>query len=224
MRVDKVRSGVAYVGLPMSSGGAHRLGRTSAQRAINQWSDFLSSRTAASPPLCSLHLSVNPQLGPGRRLAREIGRVFPPTLGAKRDFSVPPERITEAAELFDSFTPVPMTRAGLAAVSLSLGASFRILQPGTTDPWPEQDPARFGHFRTPAGVTLGASSARLTMDGTASMSLLLSVPNASDQDLAVLVPWLQEALPLRLSAKHWTRWTLTADERSYRGSRIIVPV
>jgi hypothetical protein len=48
----------------------------------------------------------------------------------------------------------------------------------------------------------------------------MSIPQASDADLADVVPWLQAALPLRLSPKHWTRWTLTKNGGSYRGRRI----
>jgi hypothetical protein len=52
------------------------------------------------------------------------------------------------------------------------------------------------------------------------MGLMLTIPDASDDDLAEVVPWLQAALPMRLAANHWTRWTLTKNGRSYRGKSI----
>jgi hypothetical protein len=92
--------------------------------------------------------------------------------------------------------------------------------PRTGELWPGQDPARFGDFRTPSGVLLGASSTRLILQARRSIGLDLSIPLASDADVAKVLPWLQAALPMRLSAKHWTRWTLTKSGRSYRGRRI----
>jgi hypothetical protein len=55
------------------------------------------------------------------------------------------------------------------------------------------------------------------------MGLSVSIPRASDADLAEIVPWLQSPLPMRLSPRHWTRWTLTKNKRSYRGKKIVPP-
>ena len=110
----------------------------------------------------------------------------------------------------------------MAPVWLWFTAEFRLRSPTGPEPWPGQDPALFGHFKTPGGVTLGASSIRLILQAKHSIGLSLSIPEASDSDLARVVPWLQAALPMRLSSKHWTRWTLTENGRSYRGSKIAV--
>jgi hypothetical protein len=111
----------------------------------------------------------------------------------------------------------------MAPVWLWFTADFRIRSPASQELWPGQDPDRFGRFVTPAGVRLGASSTRLILQAKRSMGLSVSIPRASDTDLAEVLPWLQAALPMRLSSKHWTRWTLTKNKRSYRG-RKIVPV
>lgn len=76
---------------------------------------------------------------------------------------------------------------------------------------------------TPAGVQLGSSSTRLILQAQRLLGLSLSIPDAGDEDLARIVPWLQAALPMRLSAKQWTRWTLTKSGTSYRGKRISPP-
>lgn len=204
----------------MSSGGAHGLGRVSTTQAATRWLAFLDARTRPAPILCSFDLDANPWLGPGRRLAARIAREFPPTLGARTHFSVAPDRIIEAVDLLESLKPLPTSRSGLPAVTLTLGTSFSLLAPDGAALWPDQDPSLFGHFHTPTGVTLGASTTRLSLDAGASMSLLLSVPEASDEDLSVVVPWLQDALPMRLSPKHWARWTLTRDRHSYRRTAI----
>jgi hypothetical protein len=100
-------------------------------------------------------------------------------------------------------------------------ADFRIRIPSSQELWPGQDPGRFGRFVTPAGVKLGISSTRLSLQAKRSMGLSLSIPRASDTDLAEVVPWLQAALPMRLSSRHWTRWTLTKNKSSYRGRKIV---
>ena len=218
--MSQVQSAVVYDGLPMSSGGAHSLGRMTTTEAATRWLSFLGTRTRPAPILCSFDLDAHPWLGAGRRLGARISREFPPTLGARTHFSVPPDRITEAVDLLESLKPLPTSRSGLPAVTLTLGASFKVLAPDGAALWPGQDPSRFGHFHTPAGVTLGASTTRLSLDARASISLLLSVPEATDEDLSVVIPWLQDALPMRLSPQHWARWTLTKDGHSYRRTAI----
>ena len=50
----------------------------------------------------------------------------------------------------------------------------------------------------------------------------LSFPEAIDDDVAVLVPWLQSALSMKLSPKHWALWTRTKSGTSYRGRKLSV--
>ena len=69
---------------------------------------------------------------------------------------------------------------------------------------------------TRAGSTAGCVVARHAEAGglaasTQASGPQVSIPEASDEDLHPLVPWLQGALPLRLSPKHWTRWTRTTS-------------
>lgn len=221
--VERAESAVAYDGLPISSGGAHGLGRVSARSALADWTDFLSTCTQPQPVSCFFDLPDTPNLRVDRKTAKLIERSFPPAQGVPKRFAVPTEQIGEAVSLFESLEPLPTNPWGMAPVWLWLTADFKLLAPGGGGVWPGQDPARFDHFQTPAGVSLGSSSTRLILQAKRSMGLTLSVPDAADQDLAVLVPWLQEALPMRLSVKQWTRWTLTRNGRSYRGKRISPP-
>ena len=136
---------------------------------------------------------------------------------------MPPDRIDDAVGLFESLEPLPTNPWGMAPVWLSIVCDFRLRDPNGSGLWPGQDPQRFGGFRTPAGVRLGASSTVLNLHARRSLGLALSIPDAGDEDLAAVVPWLQNALPMRLSPKQWTRWTLTNSGTSYRGKRISVP-
>jgi hypothetical protein len=212
------QSAVAYEGLPISSGGAHGLGRISARDALNAWLRFLDTRTDASPVSCWFDFPMTPGLTVDPEVARLIARTFP---RSRRSHPVPADQVDHALSIFESLEPLPTNQWGMAPVWLWFTADFRIHTPGSSQElWPGQDPGRFGHFETSAGVKLGASSSRLILQAKRSMGLSLSLPRASDADLAEVVPWLQAALPMRLSPKHWTRWTLTKNKRSYRGRKI----
>jgi hypothetical protein len=216
-RVDQLESAVAYDGLPISSGGAHGLGRISAKDALRAWLRFLDSCTEAAPSSCCFDFPATPGLAVAPEVVRLIKGEFPSSRGTH---PVPRDRVDLALSIFESLEPLPVNQWGMAPVWLWFTADFRIRTPGSQELWPGQDPERFGHFETPAGVKLGTSTTRLILQAKRMMALSMSLPQASDTDLAEVVPWLQAALPMRLSAKHWTRWTLTKDKRSYRGRKI----
>jgi hypothetical protein len=215
--VDLLESAVAYDGLPISSGGSHGLGRISARDAFDAWRRFLDTRTEASPIRCWIDFPVTPDLTVDPELERRVEREFPGRAGSH---PVPWNRADDAISVFESLEPLPVNQWGMALVWLWFAADFRMRSPDRADLWPGQAPERFGHFETPGGVLLGTSSTRLILQAKRSIGLSLSIPRASDSDLAAVVPWLQAALPMRLSSKHWTRWTLTKSGRSYRGKRI----
>ena len=210
-------SAVAYDGLPISSGGAHGLGRMSARGAFEAWINFIDRCTDNSSVTSCFDSPQTPGLELDPEITRLVEREFP---GRPGRFPVPRDRVDDALSLFESLEPLPTNQWGMAPLWLWFTTDFRMRHPGRDELWPDQDPALFGEFRTPSGVLLGASSTRLILQAKRSIGLNLSIPNASDTDLAAVVPWLQAALPMRLSPKHWTRWTLSSDGRTYRGKRI----
>lgn len=214
-----LESAVAYDGLPMSSGGAHALGRIAAGDALAAWRRFIDTCTDPSPIEAWFDFPATPGLVIDPKLARLIERQFPMS-GQRGRRSVSPGRFEEAVALFESLEPLPINKWGMAPVWLWFTVDFRLRSPNGSL-WPGQDPALFGHFQTPTGVVLGASSTRLILQAKRSVGLSLSIPGATDIDLAELVSWVQPALPMKLSPKHWTRWTLTKDKRSYRGEKIV---
>jgi hypothetical protein len=154
---------------------------------------------------------------------RLVERTFTRHASVRNRHSVEWDRVEDALSIFESLEPLPTNRWGMAPIWLWFTADFRLRSPRDGRVWPAQDPELFGHFQTPGGVTLGASSIRLILQARRSIGLSLSVPRATDDDLMEVVPWVQAALPMRLSAKHWTRWTLARNGRSYRGRRITPP-
>jgi hypothetical protein len=218
VRVSQAESAVAYDGLPISSGGSHKLGRISPRQALTAWQGFLDACTQPSPVSCWFDLPMTPELTVEPAVVARLSAMFPER--TRDRFPVPRDGIDQAVDLIESIEPQPTNQWGMAPVWLWFTADFQLLRPDGSGVWPGQDPARFGHFQTPAGITLGASSTRLVLQARRSLGLSLSIPEASDEDLQRVVPWLQNHLPMRLSAKHWARWTLTKNGRTYRGKKI----
>jgi hypothetical protein len=211
-------SALVYDGLPISSGGAHGLGRISPHDAYDAWSRFLSACTVPGAITCFFDLPDTPELAVERSVRRLLGRTFPP---AGRRFPVPTRRVPEALELLATLEPQPTNRWGMAPVWLRFSADFALRHPDG-HLWPGQDRSEFGFFETPGGVRLGASMTNLSLQARRSMGLLLSVPDATDAEAVDLIPWLQSHLPFQLSPKHWTRWTLTKNGRTYRGQKLVL--
>lgn len=217
--MSPAESAVVYDGLPLSAGSSHGLGRVTAVRAFSSWVAFLDTCTDSSPINAWFDFPQTPGLDVPSDMRRQIESAFPIN---DRRCAVPWARADEAIGLFESLEPLLVNQWGMAPVWLWFTVDIRLLQPGTGEPWPGQDRALFGDFVTPGGIKLGASSTRLILQAKKSIGLSLSIPDATDADLGTVVPWLQAALPLRLSSKHWSRWTLTKRGDPYRGRHIAI--
>ncbi|HZU72364.1 MAG TPA: hypothetical protein VE990_06285, partial [Acidimicrobiales bacterium] len=215
-----MESAVAYDGLPISSGGAHGLGRASARDALAAWLRFLDACTVASPIESYFDFPATPGLMVEGEVARLIEHEFPRSSGRFERFPVPPEGVEAALVLLESIEPQPTNQWGMAPVWLWFEADFRLRSPRGPGLWPGQDPDLFGHFHTPSRVILGASSTRLILQAKRSLGLSLSIPVATDADLAVIVPWLQASLPMAVLEALDALDPLTDDKRSYRGMKI----
>ncbi len=215
--MSQCESAVVYDGMPISSGGTHGLGRISARDAHQAWSGFLASCTVPTNVRCYFDLPQTPELTVEPSVRARIAEAFP---AEGRRYPVPNDRVNEALDPLTSFEPQPTNPWGMAPVWLRFSAEFRLVDPADGELWPGQEPERFGFFETPTGVRLGASRTNLSLQARRSMGMLLSIPNATDAELAVLVPWLQDRLPFRLSTKHWSRWTLAKNGRTYRGRKL----
>jgi hypothetical protein len=210
--VGLIESAVAYDGLPISSGGAHRLPRRSVREAFAAWRTFLDACTSDPTFNAYFGLAHRQDVTVDPPVERRILAAFPGPIDQAR--------VPEALELFEDLEPQPLSEWGLTPVDLSFRSEFHLNRPGTGEIWPGQEPELFGQFQTPAGMPLGASGSSLRLGAKHTMSLHLTLPEASDADVAEAVPWLEAPLPMRLSAKHWTRWTLTKNRKSYRGRRL----
>jgi len=218
--VSQLESAVVYDGLPISSGGAHALNRLTPREAFAAWLSFLQTCTHVTRVEATFKVDNHPGPSADRRVVRTIKDAFPEQHEPfSQLYPVPASRLEDAVEVFEQICPLPTDEWGNAPVWLHMDAHVEMRQPDG-GPWPGQDPALFGHFQTPSGVGLGASSIRLILSGRLAMGLTLTLPEATDDDIARLRPWLHSQLPFRMSSKHWVRWSLNKNGRTYRAKRL----
>src|SRR5215210_1567617 len=91
---------VTYVGLPISSGGGHSLGRMSRRAAYDRTIDFLTSCTEpVGAPSFSIKFHTVPELPPQPELEEAVARRFGPS------GDVAPNRVGEALAFMDEIDP-----------------------------------------------------------------------------------------------------------------------
>ena len=205
-------SAVTYVGLPVGSGGAHRLGRLSRHAALSRLDLFLETCTepiGARRFWFDVHEPA--ELGRVAHLERELVRRFGPLSSdaGRRRVPVSPGRASEALAFLDDIDPQPTNRYDMAPIWFWADSKIRLLDPGTGRAIPGQDPTRFAGVEYESGVPLGSSGIRLILANHASIGIELCIPDADEDLVQRTVPWLQQHLPFRLSPHHWRAWTPT---------------
>lgn len=212
-------SAVTYVGLPIGSGGAHSLGRMSRRVAYERTISFLQTCTElVSPAQYTFQVNDVPELSRQLDLEAELERRF----GPGRRISVPARRVEEALELLEDINPQPTNQWGMAPIWFRAQWSFQILDPRTAHVLPGQHPERFAGTEYVWSVPLGTSDLSLILDNSARLGIDLCIPDADSDLLQRIVPWLQDHLPFKMSAKQWRSWTPTKSG-SFRSRRMAAP-
>ncbi len=218
---------VTYDGLPTASGGAHGMRVRRATTAHAAVGAFLA--TCAEPAgavSCTFRVWAG---GPEHRSThwRELAMSV---LGGPRrtdrthsEWHVRGDRIDAMLAALDAATPVDVTPHGRPLAALALNAPVRLLDPSSGTPYAGVSPEATGEFAVDGyGRTLGASGVRSTFGTTASaLSLWLSFPG--DERLADASAHVRAHVPVRLSTKHWRRWSPTRSGNGYRSARIPSP-
>ena len=208
---------VTYNGLPVSSGGAHSLGRMSRRIAYEKTIGFLDRCTvpdgertyAISFPADRVFPKVAPPIGLRDQVERRFGR----------SGEIPEGMIGDALDFLDEIAPQPTNHYGMASVWLTMRCRFRLLDPRTGRPVPGQDPERFGGVEYVWSLPLGASGMLLSLHNQAALAVDLCIPDPTDDLLRRLIPWLAASLPFNFSPKHWRSWTPTRTG-SFRGKKL----
>lgn len=208
---------ITYVGLPISAGGAHSLGRMPVARAYERTMAFLTSCTRLAQPLtCQLLVTdMGAPLGAAER--SELRRRF----GDGDHLDLQQEQIADALDFLARLSRPLTTQVG--GLWLTLEAKFRILDPLTGEPLPGQEPARYAGVQYQRDDPLGSSRLALSLHSRATLALDLCLPDADEAVVERVLPWLQANLPFKLSSKHWMHWTPTKTG-SFKGRKIASPL
>jgi len=207
-------SAITYVGLPVSSGGTHQLGRIPRQVAYRRTLNFLQTCTE---PVGSLEYALSvmkvPELERNpfleRTVERRFGRSSGPFGNAHQQVPIDQARVDEVLQFLDEIDPQPTNQWGMAPIWFWVSSRFRILDPDTGHALPGQDQDRYAGIEYSWKVPLGTSGLHLILRNGSAIGINLCIPTADDVVFRRVVPWLQQHLPFKFSSQHWRAWTMT---------------
>lgn len=219
---------VTYDGLPASAGSAHSLRTKSPAKAAAATQRFLDACTQVlAPPVITFQLwSGGPEDVTDRLASFAADRLGGPSRKERThtEWRVRTDAVDDLLDAVGEAGPSAVTRHGHSLASLGWSADVLLTDPKTSAPYVGIDAGSFGRFAADGyGRLLGASGVRASI-GTAASSLSLWLGFPADERLGDAAAHVQDTLPFRLSTKHWRRWTLGRDGRSYRAAKIPSPL
>jgi hypothetical protein len=218
---------ITYDGLPIASGGAHRLRTRDIESAAASLQSFVSEISADSLP-SELRIELLRSPDTGDRCLVEFVAEHNARYGEARTQFIGKLRAHRWTVPSSAFEEVVAKRHSLlvsgkrvhASVTILAGWTLTLTDPASAQTLPYQDPLHYGGFGISDGRLLGRSSlfARLATRTTA--NLWLSLPFRDVTEGAQLIAGhVQAHFPSQLSAKHWKRWAIT-KRGTYTGRKI----
>ncbi|MFJ8689665.1 hypothetical protein [Micromonospora wenchangensis] len=218
---------VTYDGLPAASGGAHGM---RVRRAAAAHAGVVAFMTRCVEPVGTVSCTFRVRAGGCEHRSAHWRELVTGILGGPRrtdrthwEWGVRDDRIDGLLAALDAATPVDVTPHGHSLAALVVNAPGRLIDPSSGAPYVGVSPEAAGEFAVDGyGRTLGASGVRATF-GTAASSLSLWLSFPGDERLADAAAHVQAHVPVRLSAKHWRRWSPARPGNGYRSVRIPSP-
>lgn len=229
------QSVITYDGLPVSSGGAHKLRTKGLVDAWTQTESFLEQCTDYQFPyeiiiellegggLPSDFVLPLKQRFSARFASVRSRRLGPDVVGYQ--WSVAYDNLPGLVEELESLQPYP--EFFLSPLSLNITCKFRFTDPRTGEALPFQDPADYGNHSVGFRWLLGESMAYARLSTNSTLSVLLSLPfEKADSEFASYVQFLGKNAPFKFSEKHWKIWTINKKgtgyvERKIQGLQIL---
>ena len=205
---------ITYDGLPVGSGGAHRL-RTDPLSVWNQLLDFFSTCTDRSEPeLVELAVRSDLVLNHAVKKLGEPSRTR--QVGEHREILRP-----LPIEQVPSWLEGPCRLAGDAGPWVSAWGQFRFTDLQSHDPLPGQDPSIYGHQKVErGGYLLGQSVLYARLSRRSTVSVFLCFPfEAPSAEFRSYLDRLQQHLPFRFSNHHWKHWRPRARGTGFVGRK-----
>lgn len=223
------RGAITYDGLPISSGGAHSLRHKGFVKTFEALQNFVNSislqREASSVTLelfdpgnggytHFLALTSEFDFKFGRKQVRQIGEY------RGYQWEVNPIDLRPLISELERLRPIP--NAGYAGRSLVVHVYWNLVIADSLGvPLPFQTRDEYLKYDIDFKRYLGESFMYARISETSTANLFLSLPFEEVTESAIeLVKRIQEHFPARLSSKHWKRWTLAKNGKSYVGRKI----
>lgn len=225
---------ITYDGLPISSGGAHALRTRGFVETAKSLSNFVS-RVSVDPTPVDVALEL---LSGGDLNDEEFSRLyndarsrygtekFTRGLGkyVGHQWGLDVNDFRDTANRLEAIRPISLTEYTGYQVVLHATWKLNFLRNDSEVPLPFQSRVDYDEFEVAWQIFLGESGmyARISEKSTAGIFLSLPFEEVSSE-CRELVGRIQNAFPVRLSAKHWKRWTLSKAGKSYVGRKIEAP-
>lgn len=246
--MNRSQSLITYDGLPVSSGGAHRIRARDRHSVWNAFSQFLRIFTTCRV-FDHVHLilyedqRVEPRFfktalergtqwygEPVRRLSAHIVGVEDSLGGVDTEevfenaWTLATEDVPGALDFLGSLGPFPELSHVDSIMALGMEAKFCLCDPDTGEVLPLQGTDLYGGQEADIGLPLGLSRIYLRFATPITCSLFLSLPfSEASRELQTYIERMQATLPFKLSDKHWARWQLTAKGTRYHKRKISMP-
>jgi hypothetical protein len=229
---------ISYDGLPISSGGAHSLGRLRPRAAWQAFQRFLSTCTTATKPqrvLITIRELSEADPAMAKRLRDSakamLGIPARPSQhqdlgekGASLTWQVAPALADAAVEWLAASGPLQDDWIGGPA-NVELDYQFRLKSAGGKELPFQSSEDYLGQEYNGYGVLLGESGCRLTLAARPALSLVLFLPfEEPDANLWKYVSFLQKHMLMKFSKPHWKHWKLAKNGRVFVSRRIALPI
>ena len=226
--IGQRRSVITYDGLPVSSGGAHKLKMRGPRAAWSATETFLKNCTDYNSP-SSLFVELLEEKKISDSFSKSFKRRFSKQFGTPRtrklghatglQWDVSKEMLTNLVDLLETSQPFP--EYPLCPLTINLSADFRLVNPKTRSVLAHQDRAEYLNFEAGYHLFLGLSTLYAILSSKSTVSVFFSLPYEDvTKELRGFVQFLQEHLPFRFSAKHWKIWKVNQAGTGYVGRKI----
>ena len=129
------------------------------------------------------------------------------------------DQIDDALALMDR-VEIP-EHLGRSLLVVAITYDFLLRDPETGETLPNQGADRYGRQEADSNLFLGRSTIYLRLGSRSTCALFLSLPFVDlGPDALSFIASVEDALPFRLSPKHWARWQLNASGTRYYKRRL----
>jgi hypothetical protein len=220
---------ITYDGLPISSGGAHKLRTRGFTDALLVLQSFV---TAVSLDPCPRHCFVEVLAGDDVPASFTSGVVAHCDAqfvkGTRRrvgeysssQWAVDPGELPALIDSLEQRRPIP--KAGYAGYASTVHVTWNIVfGDGLRQPIPYQGKEHYLGFECAFQRHLGESLVYATISEATTANLFLALPYESvTSEARKLAEKIQSQFPARLSPRHWKIWRLTKKGDGYIGRRV----